>query len=65
MDFFEPAPGVEVYTIKSALGEGDGGMGLPGSWRVSHNKSTILAQSSALSMSAMKVGGVGGTEGLD
>jgi hypothetical protein len=39
--------------------EGDQGEDLPGSRRVSQSRLTILAQSSALSMSATKVGGVG------
>jgi len=64
MDLFESTSCVKVYTMRLASEEGDREKNMPGSWRVSQSKSTILAQSSALSMSATKVGGVGGTEGL-
>lgn len=64
MDLLEPASCVKVYVVGLASEEGDHGRGLPGSWRVSHSKLTIRAQSSALSMSATKVGGVGGPRGV-
>lgn len=64
MDLLESASCVKVYTAGLGSEEGYQGKDLPGSWRVSHSKLTILAQSSALSMSATKVGGVGGPEGV-
>ena len=65
MNLLETTSRLEVYAVGLALEERDQEMNLPGSWRVSHSKLTILAQSSALSMSATKVWGVGGPEGLD
>jgi len=64
MDLLEPTPRAKIYTKRLASEEGSLGNDLPGSWRASHRRSMILAQSSALSMSATKVGGVGESEGL-
>lgn len=64
MDLLESTPRVKIYTGTLASEEGGLGKDLPGSWRASHSKLMILAQSSALSMSATKVGAVGEAEEL-